>query len=518
MALKIWTFLLVMSLPAAERGRGFGSLAATVLGNIDYHKIQQKLFSPNSIGDGGDVIIRPAVPPILWWTGHRVDKRAAPKITNKNPFVQAAAASSTGPLADGRCMARVQSALGDMMSAATGGGAKNGNRRHTAAASPHPASGFMDLSGYALHQRLRTAPGAEMYVTGMRAKVMPPRDAAAAESSPGGFDNGGGGAGSGTWARVDGCRYDPLGNTLEARMRFGRTLMVSGSVRLLYGGGGGGGGVAGAGETGCDMTLRLRPRAGLGFTAAPLTVPEKSPPNRLTAMPTMTIRTTATFIDPDPADDPAGAYVSVHSYNCVGGAAGFPGNRERPVATDAASSDRYEQFLSSELGSGGGSTSDELLLSAGGEIDLDADDGGGGADSSGFGDERSGRRPSPSSSSFTSSSDETTPADNPPVSVDFPYVSAGFVNPPAPSPEPRLHRIQYHNKLPQHPMLTISSATASAANSPHHQQSQDQLLMEMEDVFVRGVRSLLAKHMERTLKPVLKDSLMANMGYTVSYG
>jgi len=45
-----------MSLPAAERGRSFGSLAATVLGNIDYHQIQQKLFIPNSIGDGGDII------------------------------------------------------------------------------------------------------------------------------------------------------------------------------------------------------------------------------------------------------------------------------------------------------------------------------------------------------------------------------------------------------------------------------------------------------------------------------
>jgi len=41
-----------MSLPAAERGRGFGSLAAIVLGNIDYHQIQHKLFSPNGIGDG----------------------------------------------------------------------------------------------------------------------------------------------------------------------------------------------------------------------------------------------------------------------------------------------------------------------------------------------------------------------------------------------------------------------------------------------------------------------------------
>ncbi|KAL5238220.1 hypothetical protein ACI65C_005630 [Semiaphis heraclei] len=508
MALKIWTFLLVMSLPAAERGRSFGSLAAIVLRNIDYQQIQQKLFSHNDIGDGDSKIIRPAVPQTLWWTGHRVDKRAAPnpKITNKNPF--AAAASSLTPSADGRCMARVQSALGEMMSSATS--TKNGNRRHTAV--PQPPSGFMDLSGYALHQRLRTAPGAEMYVTGMRAKVMPPHDAATAESSPNGGDTGGfsGGAGGDrSWARVDGCRYDPLGNTLEARMRFGSTLMVSGSVRLLYGSGSGGG----VGETGCDMTLRLRPRAGLGFTAAPLTVPEKSPPNRLTAMPTMTIRTTATFIDPEPVDDPAAAYVSVHSYNCVGGAAGYPGNRERPVAT-AASSDRYEQFLSSELGGG---VSDELLLSAGGDTDVDVDDSG--AESGGSSDERSGRRPSspaPSSSS-SSASDETAPADNHSVTDNFPFVSAGFVSPPAPSPEPRLRRIQYHNKPPQHPLLTIATGPA-ATNNPHHQQAQDQLLMEMEDVFVRGVRSLLAKHMERTLKPVLKDSLMANMGYTVSYG
>lgn len=448
-----------------------------------------------------------------------MDKRAAPKITNKNPFVMATASSSGMPSADGRCMARVQSALGDMMSAsATTGSIKSGNRRHTAAQQQQLPTGFMDLSGYALHQRLRTAPGAEMYVTGMRAKVMPPRDAAAAESSPG--DGSGVGTGSDrSWARVDGCRYDPLGNTLEARMRFGRTLMVSGSVRLLYGGG------SPAGETGCDMTLRLRPRAGLGFTAAPLTVPEKSPPNRLTAMPTMTIRTTATFIDPEPVDDPADTYVSVHSYNCVGGASGFPGNRERPVAA-AASSDRYEQYLSSELGGGGGGDgdiSDELLLSAGG-------DGEDGIESTedGFSDKRSGRRPPPSSlssgetgpaenHSAENSSTENHSVDNP--SVNFPFVSAGFVNPPAPSPEPRLHRIQYHQNKPlQHPLLTIASATAAAPHGTHHQQEQDQLLMEMEDVFVRGVRSLLAKHMERTLKPVLKDSLMANMGYTVSYG
>jgi len=45
-----------MSLPAAERGRSFGSLAAIVLGNIDYQQIQQKLFSHNNIGDGDSKI------------------------------------------------------------------------------------------------------------------------------------------------------------------------------------------------------------------------------------------------------------------------------------------------------------------------------------------------------------------------------------------------------------------------------------------------------------------------------
>lgn len=424
-----------------------------------------------------------------------MDKRsAAHKITNQNHY---------GVAADSRCMARVQSALGDMVSST---GNKYGNRRHTGAL---PSSGYMDLSGYALHQRLRTAPGAEMYVTGMRAKIMPPRgDSVVAESSysGSGVHHHPTGTIDRSWAQVDGCRYDPMGNTLEARMRFGRSLMVSGSVRLLYGNGVGG--IGYPAETGCDMTLRLRPRAGLGFTAVPLTMPEKSPPNRLTATPTMTIRTTATFIDPEPIDDPTGDYVSVHSYNCVGGAAGFPGNRERPAATAVpASSDHFEHILSAEDETVGGNSDDMLTggVVSGGDFDIDMNDDS--SESTEFGDKRStSRRPSPPPSTATTGNDAVTPVTNR-------FDSAGFVTPAAFSPEPRLRRIQYPKKPPsQHPLLTIVSA------NNHHQQTQDQLLMEMEEVFVRGVRSLLAKHMERTLKPVLKDSLMANMGYTVSYG
>lgn len=50
MALKIWTFLLVMSLPAAEHGHGFGSLAA-VLSSTDYHEIQQKPYTESKHKD-----------------------------------------------------------------------------------------------------------------------------------------------------------------------------------------------------------------------------------------------------------------------------------------------------------------------------------------------------------------------------------------------------------------------------------------------------------------------------------
>jgi hypothetical protein len=41
---------------------------------------------------------------------------------------------------------------------------------------------------------------------------------------------------------------------------------------------------------------------------------------------------------------------------------------------------------------------------------------------------------------------------------------------------------------------------------------------EMEDVFLRGIQSLLTRYMEKQLQPALKDTLMANMGYTISYG
>lgn len=55
----------------------------------------------------------------------------------------------------------------------------------------------------------------------------------------------------------------------------------------------------------------------------------------------------------------------------------------------------------------------------------------------------------------------------------------------------------------------------------YHQQFQpnvEDVSREMEDVFLRGVKTLLTKYLEKQLEIPLKEALMVNIGYTVSYG
>lgn len=46
----------------------------------------------------------------------------------------------------------------------------------------------------------------------------------------------------------------------------------------------------------------------------------------------------------------------------------------------------------------------------------------------------------------------------------------------------------------------------------------DVLSKEMEDIFLKGIRSLLTSYMQKELQPAIKETLMTNMGYTISYG
>ncbi|CAG9864752.1 unnamed protein product [Phyllotreta striolata] len=50
------------------------------------------------------------------------------------------------------------------------------------------------------------------------------------------------------------------------------------------------------------------------------------------------------------------------------------------------------------------------------------------------------------------------------------------------------------------------------------EEEDDGLSREMEDIFLKGIRSLLTTYMQKELQPAIKETLMRNMGYTVSYG
>lgn len=50
------------------------------------------------------------------------------------------------------------------------------------------------------------------------------------------------------------------------------------------------------------------------------------------------------------------------------------------------------------------------------------------------------------------------------------------------------------------------------------EEDEEGISREMEDIFLRGIRSLLTTYMQKQLQPAIKETLMTNMGYTVSYG
>lgn len=55
-------------------------------------------------------------------------------------------------------------------------------------------------------------------------------------------------------------------------------------------------------------------------------------------------------------------------------------------------------------------------------------------------------------------------------------------------------------------------------NSNHEELVGDAMSNELEKLFSMGVRGLLTTYMQRALQPAIKETLMENMGYTLSYG
>lgn len=132
---------------------------------------------------------------------------------------------------------------------------------------------MIDLTGYALHQPLKSVP-VDMYVTDMRVKV--PTNL--------------------HWAKIEKCRFDPNTRILQAKLIF-KDLVVTAAVKLLNEEYTKLGQPVDAVTDKCNMTLRLR-QAGLGFVAVPQQVKAGA----------VGIKTSATFVDPN--------FVSIHAYNC----------------------------------------------------------------------------------------------------------------------------------------------------------------------------------------------------------
>lgn len=49
-------------------------------------------------------------------------------------------------------------------------------------------------------------------------------------------------------------------------------------------------------------------------------------------------------------------------------------------------------------------------------------------------------------------------------------------------------------------------------------EQDDAYSRELEDLFSKGVRSILTSYMQKALQPAIKETLLESMGYTLSYG
>ncbi|KAJ8975699.1 hypothetical protein NQ317_017383 [Molorchus minor] len=132
---------------------------------------------------------------------------------------------------------------------------------------------MLRLSGYSLHQQLRSAPY-DMYVTDMKVRIPP----------------------SNGWVRVDRCRFNPRNSSLETRLLF-NDLTISGKVNLFNELELQREPITPSPEDSCNMILRLR-KAGIGFHTEPIRRERGQ----------LNVKTDSHFVEP--------GFISVYAYGC----------------------------------------------------------------------------------------------------------------------------------------------------------------------------------------------------------
>lgn len=80
--------------------------------------------------------------------------------------------------------------------------------------------------------------------------------------------------------------------------------------------------------------------------------------------------------------------------------------------------------------------------------------------------------------------------------------------------------VSQHSQHPFHSLVSPATALPNLPlyGAPSQLSPLQDVSSEMEDVFLRGAKALLAKYLEKQLEIPLKEALMTKIGYTVSYG
>lgn len=387
-------------------------------------------------------------------------------------------------------------------------------------------SGFIDLSGYALHQTLRHAPF-DMYVTDIRVRT----------------------PGTGNWVRIEKCQFSNNENRLVAQLLF-NDLAVSGNVRLFE-------------ENSvlknpghqvpkefCTMTVRLK-RAGLGLNAFPARGRSRG----------IEVRTEARFMDPN--------FLSVHAYGCkLDRVLGKDENRKTPddvghvshryLETQIQQTNRLKHLLkdvqkssfqfqeklkpNTEDDTPSGIRIITLVPNIPGKEDslstlqLHREDE---SDLNNYHKERI------LGAKFQNERDRLKAVlhvknliaqqANQVFQAHGPFSQFQISTPQRPIFEGNFH--ESHKPQPANVISTITELDENLTpvrpvqhgqqaiflndkilNNYEIQTQTEEISKEMEDMFLRGIKTLLTRYLEKQLEIPLKEALMTNIGYTVSYG
>lgn len=260
------------------------------------------------------------------------------------------------------------------------------------------------------------------------------------------------------WVQVDKCHFNANNRTLDTRLLF-PDLTISGKVILHPAGGR------------CNMILRLR-RAGIEFRTIPLTTGTFGESRRSG---TASVRTDSHFAEP--------GFLSVFAHGCQGpyGLKIRQNSKRRQFDTDM----RWSRYDGKKMINERYDDETKDFMEFNDDV-LDHND--------------DIRNPVENSRMLNNL---IGPFQNN-YEGDFRY-------------DRRYHYNKYNSNLNSQG-YNNNNNWHNAERPTNSEEVNEALMRELEKLFSMGVRGLLTTYMQKTLQPAIKETLMQNMGYKISYG